>query len=80
MAYTHTSETTQTLPGEHQLLTAVLRQALLDLNPTASARDRSESVTFFRNAHGSFQTMCDLLGLDHEQVQALVERQYPEVC
>jgi hypothetical protein len=63
---------------ESAFVVAILHQAMVDLRATAPAQEREASCAFFSNQRRHLEMLCDLVGLDHEDVQQAVQRQYPE--
>jgi hypothetical protein len=66
------------LSAERRVVLAVLHRSLRDLTPNAPALDRRASVTFFRNADGWLETLCDLAGLEYTRVQELARLRSPD--
>ena len=64
---------------EVDLLVAVIRQALVDLRPTAHHEHRAAAARFWRGDDGTLAWFCELLGVDAQQVQRRIAARYPQV-
>ena len=64
---------------EVDLLVAVIRQALVDLRPTAHHEHRAAAARFWRGDDGTLAWFCELLGVDAPAVQRRIAQRYPVV-
>jgi hypothetical protein len=67
------------VPGEIQLLIALISQAYADLRKQHEPNIRNAAIAFFRNETQILSIVCDLLDLDVSVVQRHVQRTYPDI-
>ena len=65
------------LAGEKALLVAILSQAITDLSGSREGRGAAEH--FFIGHDGTFQSMCEALGMCPEAVQERIAETVPQV-